>query len=196
MQSLLEDIQIPASHAHWDLLPMQSSTDLESSHLGELLTDALARARHLQQQHSSPIVFLGSDAPELPLESIVGALSSSYNNDRAVLCPSPDGGYGLLSVPSTINENVVFRDIPWSTSLTAMAQLKVLTDHNVHVQIGRLMPDIDQPQDVAQLCQRLLTTPEQHFENCLYASPFGTIQTSSCPYTKRALIALGQLPPG
>lgn len=192
-----------SSSPPWRLLPMLDSTDLQSSDLSAQLTHALKQARYLQQDewrnHATaldttssvpllgPVMFVGMDTPEQPIDEIHSALRlgqapapppflhpsppSNPNSwqpppTSALLCPAADGGYGLLSLPCTIawgNEQALFYGVCWSHALTAVSQLKALTDavcdsgsgSTTLVRIGRLMYDIDDEADVRALCQRL-----------------------------------------
>lgn len=153
MQSLKLDIN------SWTLMPMILSTELLSSNIGTVLADALQRTRAALLQsnnnnnnNNESIVVLGMDAPELPLEEIISALA---NPTLAMFCPASDGGYGLLSVPPFAPCPQIFLNIQWSHSLTALSQLKALTDANVNVRLGRLMEDVDDAEDVIKLAQRL-----------------------------------------
>lgn len=177
----------PTADTAWTLLPMISSTlthNLRSPNLGQKLTDALQRVRELRNQ---TVVFLGMDSPELPIEEINHALS--LKDESAHMCPSVDGGYGMLSVPVSAPETI-FDNILWSHPLTAISQVKALTDHGVSVSIGRLMHDIDEPEDVHALCDRLRnisTGKDELILSCLYQSTEGVPNTSSCPHTRAAL---------
>lgn len=224
----------------WTLLPMQDSSSqeegnsskesspvplplhsLHSSYLGNILSDALFRAHRMSMaikengkqrrtQADGSVLFLGMDAPELPLEEIEEAFfSSSYSTKigvpTAMLCPADDGGYGFLSVPcSALNDDIndamiksrcqkIFSNIPWSCGLTAVAQLKALTDLCVPVRIGRIMHDIDEPDDVKTLCQRLKRkTTAAIAESVLELSSTGLpARTGTCLYTRQALMDLG-----
>mmetsp|Transcript_10724 Transcript_10724/g.25556 ORF Transcript_10724/g.25556 Transcript_10724/m.25556 type:complete len:392 (-) Transcript_10724:68-1243(-) len=128
------------------------------------------------------VVFLGMDSPVLSLDDIVQGLqdssvvssSSSFHNQAyssshttttttstttpqlsAMLCPADDGGYGVLCVPPTADPSVTFQDVYWSHPLTAISQIKALTDQGIMVKIGKCMNDIDEPDDVRALCKRL-----------------------------------------
>mmetsp|Transcript_12666 Transcript_12666/g.34949 ORF Transcript_12666/g.34949 Transcript_12666/m.34949 type:complete len:308 (-) Transcript_12666:51-974(-) len=144
--------------ASWTLLPMHS-TVLQSSALSAILSDALRRVRDLIDPDGS-VVFLGMDAPELPLDDIARALGQSHGGDeatprKAILCPASDGGYGMLSVPSQADTVLTFERVLWSHPLTALCQIKALTDQGIQVALGKLMHDIDEPQDLDQLMQRV-----------------------------------------
>lgn len=186
---------------------------------------ALIRARRRQQQEQSrrelchrdgPVVFLGMDSPEMPLDEIAGVFAH-YNCDvnhetasslsTAILCPSEDGGYGMLSIPPSVSlSEPVFANVRWSQSLTAISQLKALTDANVPVKIGRLMYDIDEPEDVQALARRLQikdkqfhdahhNNPQEFFDdNLLHSSATpGLERTSNCPRTRKVLVDFGFL---
>lgn len=157
-----------------------------SSLLGEILVDALDTARALldslnssnisvvnpctTSKNNDAVLFLGMDSPELPLEEILhglqlssgkkwiqhGAVINGVNNGKAHLCPANDGGYGLISIPKHASSIQIFSRVRWSHPLTAVSQLKALTDCNVDVSIGTLMYDIDEPNDVHDLVTRLV----------------------------------------
>ncbi|KAL9184155.1 hypothetical protein ACHAXT_002241 [Thalassiosira profunda] len=167
----------------WVLLPMKSSSaangnkeaqsegasksDLTSSSLGDKLADALVRVRgllakgSLRNNPNKAVLFLGMDAPELPLEEIAHGLQLSSGNGKAHMCPANDGGYGLLSVPKHAPSDEIFSSVRWSDPLTAVSQLKALTDNGVDVSIGKLMYDIDEPADVQELAKRLAPHPNK-----------------------------------
>ncbi len=170
MTEILDELQIdwkdnvPTS---WRLMPMESKVDLQSSDLGDLLEHALHRTReHLSADGGGggSVVFLGMDSPSLPLDEIMKGLGLATTNSRetmcndtraALLCPASDGGYGMLSVPAHADSAKIFQGIPWSHPLTAIAQVKAFTDQDIPVCIGTLMHDIDEPQDVKDMCERL-----------------------------------------
>ena len=128
------------------------------------------------------VLFLGMDSPELPMEEIIYGLqiagdrsflqienehiskqNESTNNDqgesfrgKAHLCPAHDGGYGLLSIPKHAPSSKIFAGVRWSHPLTAVSQLKALTDNSVNVSLGKLMYDVDEPEDVQNLAIRLV----------------------------------------
>ena len=240
MEALFQELG-PGISQQWTLRPMMAADNLLASHLGSQLTQALIETRRQchssypseqQQDHQqqSSVVFLGMDSPELPLDEIVAALSSTTeengvhnnNNHDAHLCPAADGGYGMLSVPAHAPADAVFRGVKWSHPLTALSQIKALTDiEGVSVRLGRCMHDIDETSDVKALCERLRqgevavaekgvsatdTSAASNNKNdgditdCLQfqstsaaAVTGGKSQTGSCRFTRKALMQLGQL---
>lgn len=162
-----------------------SRSDLTSSSLGYKLEVTLERTRELirianlsniNNSNNEAVLFLGMDSPELPMEEIVYGLQTSSGNMRllsnrpsnyfqdrcdtfigkAHLCPANDGGYGLVSVPKHAPASKIFSGVRWSNPLTAVSQLKALTDANVDVSVGSLMYDVDEPADVEDLAMRLV----------------------------------------
>ena len=164
----------------WHLLPMllapsKTNDDLRSHDLGAKLEDALVRVRELEELTTSHpprygVVFLGMDAPILPLDDIVGGLERAAANANAsanttvfgtvsqpsaTLCPARDGGYAMLCVPPTANPSRTFRNVYWSHLWTGMSQAKALTDQGIPVGIGTIVRDIDEASDVEELCHHL-----------------------------------------
>ena len=75
-----------------------------------------------------PVVFIGSDVPEIAGEHIARAFAALGSND-AVIGPGDDGGYWLVGVRRTPIVPRVFTDVRWSSPHTlddTMANLKGL----------------------------------------------------------------------
>jgi glycosyltransferase A (GT-A) superfamily protein (DUF2064 family) len=198
----------------WVLLPMLEG-DLTASDLGAKLQDALVLARTSFQAHmrtrGTGVVFLGMDSPILSLEDIAIGLYNSSTWERAMLCPAEDGGYGMLCVPLKADPQSTFSNMLWSHSLTALSQIKTLTDQDIMVTIGRVMKDVDEPEDVEKLCHQLCnskgdessTTTDVNAKNlgCHHGEFLAerdkvfTISTChpSCHFTRQALKEAGLL---
>lgn len=128
-------------------------SDLQSSDLGSMLADALTKVRKIQPHY--PVVFLGMDSPELPLDEIALAMKAASNEvGKAYMNPAHDGGYGMICVPKQAPVGI-FERVRWSSSLTAVSQMKALSDNGVDTIVGSLMNDIDEPDDVKYLAIRL-----------------------------------------
>ena len=80
-------------------------------------------------------------------------------------------GGGLMNLISQGAQNIVLNGNPtktflssssmyWSHSLTAVSQIKALTDQNIQVNIGKIVYDIDEPNDVQELCKFLAKKEE------------------------------------
>ena len=126
----------------WELSPM-ASRDLKSSDLGTALRDEYVRIR---SQSRGAVVFLGSDAPDLPLDYVLDACACARQG-TAALCEALDGGYVLLALPSNAPPEV-FDHVKWSCSETANSQRERLQACGVAVRtlLGR-WSDIDEVTD-------------------------------------------------
>ena len=142
--------------ASWHLLPMMSKpSDLRSNDLGAKLEDALERVRKIEGGQNHGVVFLGMDAPILPLTDIVGGLERAAIQKEATLCPAMDGGYAMLCVPDIAVPSRTFRNMYWSHPWTGMSQAKAITDQGIKLSIGTVVRDIDEACDVEELCSHL-----------------------------------------
>lgn len=159
--------------ASWTLLPMATSADFRSDHvtesneegnpilldlrsssLGSKLAHALKQIQTLQPDW--PVVFLGMDSPELPMDEIYNAVRVvSWKLQKAYMNPAQDGGYGMLCLPVD-TPLTIFQGVRWSSSLTAVSQVKALSDNGIDTILGSLMNDIDEPDDVIHLAKRLI----------------------------------------
>ena len=129
-------------------------SELLSSDLGSKLADALQRVRNICVRQS-PVVFLGMDSPELFIDEITEAIRIiSKETKKAYINPAQDGGYGMLCVPSEAPVEI-FSRVRWSSPLTAVSQMKALSDNGIDTIVGSLMSDIDESDDVLELAKRL-----------------------------------------
>ena len=160
----------------WYLCPMPDArqSNLRSSDLGIKLAGMLDYTRStvwndlgdIDAAITPPAVaFLGMDSPELPIGEIAHALQlasrqlphSSATEEipgSAYINPSHDGGYGMLCLPPQAPASV-FEGVRWSDPLTAISQMKALSDEGIPVVIGSLMRDIDEMEDLMGLAERL-----------------------------------------
>jgi Uncharacterized protein conserved in bacteria (DUF2064) len=216
--NLLNDWQLHPVKPIVDGCVQQQPHNVHSSQLSTILSHAVDVGR--QQQHhpsnvATTVILLGMDAPELPLAEIVAACrfdpSRRLYHSAALMCPAADGGYGLLVVPPLAPAQSIFDGVLWSHELTALSQLKALSDQGVATVIGPLMHDIDTAHDLDQLVQRLesRTVSESSLDDrgCLSkpsalvqrrstgSSDHGPMEPSfvSCHYTRKVLVDLGLL---
>ncbi len=120
--------------------------------LGERLSDAFAR---LIPKHSR-VVIVGTDSPLLPARALRAALGELRVCD-AVLGPCPDGGYYLLGLRRF--ERGLLRGIRWGTRFAFRDTLGNLLRHSYSCSILESCPDVDRPEDVRRLIQRLAHDP-------------------------------------
>jgi hypothetical protein len=157
----------------FSLLPIMMSSeevhiDMNSSDLSNILETSLrtVRRRHdekcscTDQCHPGYVIFLGMDSPEINVNELIGINEHHNSNhhsciNEAFILPTADGGYGVLAIPPCADPKKTFRGVRWSDPLTAISQIKAFTDQNISVIMGQLMYDIDEPDDVMRLCDRL-----------------------------------------
>ena len=157
------------------------SSDLGTKLAGMLVQTRTMVQKEFSGQDDTPqqapaVAFLGMDAPELPVEEIAYALelasgqqqleeesaidhnnnnnNNNSNRGTAYINPSHDGGYGMLCLPPQASPGV-FEGVRWSDPLTAVSQIKALTDEGMAVTVGSLMRDIDTMEDLLGLAERL-----------------------------------------
>jgi glycosyltransferase A (GT-A) superfamily protein (DUF2064 family) len=203
---LLTDMDDDDQASSWKLLPMVSP-DLTSSDLGDILQHALERIERTDWHPDTTnggVVFLGMDSPVLALADIVTGLSLARQDGSAMMCPADDGGYGMLCVPESAWNLSIVEGVYWSHALTAISQMKALTDKSIPVIVGQLMHDIDEPHDVHRLCERLTAKKLKDTtrrtmgldKNSQLCSDWQDIILShhpECHYSRQALAALGLL---
>lgn len=140
----------------WTLRPMASAPGgVTSSDLTLVLSEALA---DLQAQGFGPVIFIGSDCPDLPSAEIEQALTVCRDPRCAFLCAAEDGGYVLLGVPAGAPP-AVFSGVHWSASDTAASQARILESHGLRVVMGGRYNDVDEVEDLMALRERLDAMP-------------------------------------
>ena len=89
------------------LIPQPGAT------LGERISGTLA----LLLKTYSPVVLIGSDSPDLPVELIKSAFEALHGSADVVLGPATDGGYYLIGLRAM--HPSLFERIAWSTVVVA-----------------------------------------------------------------------------
>lgn len=87
-------------------------TELLAQSDGDLGTRLNAAADTLLATGAGPLLLIGSDSPDLPLQYLDQALELLRDHDLAIV-PAHDGGYVLLGLRAACP--AVFSGIPWST---------------------------------------------------------------------------------
>lgn len=99
-----------------------------------------------------PVVLLGSDTPDLPLEYVEQAFTL-LQQYPVVLGPSDDGGYYLIGLATCIPP--IFNDMPWSTAEVWKQTVARLQDSDLP--FAQLPPwyDVDEFPDLRRLLENL-----------------------------------------
>lgn len=112
--------------------------------LGDRLHHSFANAFSQGLQH---VLCIGSDCPTLTPEHIHMAYDHLGSNDL-VLGPAVDGGYYLIGMNRLIPE--LFEQIDWGTDKVLAQTLEHARSLGLRVHLLELLPDVDQPDDLAQ----------------------------------------------
>lgn len=143
--------------------------------LGEVLLSLLISLGGLGYRS---VTFIGGDTPYLSVAEVMAGVEAAHASGEAYICPSTDGGYVMLTVPTSVlqpseqhhqqplqqqqqlqlqqhqhQNNAAgalgaFSDIRWSSQHTCTDQIISLRKCGVGVRVGRTYTDIDEAQDL------------------------------------------------
>ena len=121
--------------------------------------DLGARLAAVRASMDGPLIFIGSDAPDLPLAEMQHARAHACAG-RAYIVRAHDGGYALLALPRQAGA-CVFDDIDWSTVHTGRQQIeRIMASGLETVDSAQQWWDVDEPADLAPLRERLEAQPQ------------------------------------
>jgi rSAM/selenodomain-associated transferase 1 len=119
-------------------------TEQGSGDLGE----RMARATQRNIEQGEAVLLIGTDCVEMSEELLRNAVSDLREHDAVIHCTA-DGGYALLGCK---HFNVLlFADMPWSTDQVATMTINRIGRLGWSLQVGRLLHDVDEPQDLQHL---------------------------------------------
>ncbi|MFC4290966.1 TIGR04282 family arsenosugar biosynthesis glycosyltransferase [Sphingorhabdus arenilitoris] len=104
------------------------------------LTDRL-----LAEIDPAPLIFFGSDTPDLSEDIVAEAIAALGHHDL-VVGPAEDGGYYLIGMRQAAAG--LFTDMPWSTDKVLTQTLARAAALNMTVHQTRLLSDCDTPDDL------------------------------------------------
>ena len=106
------------------------------------LGDRLARAAA-----PYPVIFIGSDAPDLDADRLIGA-AAALRTAPAVIGPAEDGGYYLLGLNAPALW--LFTDMDWGTETVFDETMRRFAAHGVTPMVLEPLADLDRPEDLAR----------------------------------------------
>lgn len=104
------------------------------------LTDRLLAAIH-----PAPVIFLGSDTPDLSVHHVHAAVDALRKSD-VVVGPADDGGYYLIGMARPYP--LLLTDMRWSTEHVMPDTLARLHQHDIGYEILETLHDCDRPEDL------------------------------------------------
>ena len=93
----------------------------------------------------APVIFLGSDTPDLSLDHVNAAIDTLQKSD-VVIGPADDGGYYLIGIAKPYP--FLFQDMRWSTEHVMPDTLDRLQQHKIGYEILETLHDCDRPEDL------------------------------------------------
>ncbi len=119
---------------------------------GDLGARVLAAFRALRAAGAARVIAVGADSPTLPRARIAEAARALEEAD-VVLGPTEDGGYYLVGARR--GEEVILRDIPWSTERVLEVTLARAAEAGLNVRLLPAWYDVDGPDDVKRLAEEV-----------------------------------------
>ena len=162
----------PPYHSSIPNAPTNREYDSHSSNLSNILSNVVRTGQNRNTTMPTTVILFGMDAPEIPMSELYTIITTPFSasstttstspsiTTSAFLCPAHDGGYVMLSIPPLIpppTMDAIFQSVVpyWSHPRTALAQIKAFSDVGIATILGPLVHDIDTPDDVLALVQRL-----------------------------------------
>ncbi len=93
----------------------------------------------------APVIFLGSDTPDLTARHINTAIDMLHKTD-VVIGPADDGGYYLIGCAKPYS--FLFQDMRWSTEHVLPDTLARLQHHKIGFELLEKLHDCDRPDDL------------------------------------------------
>lgn len=99
------------------------------------------------------VAIVGSDCPAIAPRHLEGAFLALAEGADAAICPSADGGYGLIALSRPCP--ALFERIPWSTDGVLGATRRAAQASGLRLAVLEPLDDVDRPQDLDGLAERL-----------------------------------------
>lgn len=93
----------------------------------------------------APVIFFGSDTPDLEAKHIEAAVKALRDHDVTV-GPAEDGGYYLIGMRQSFPS--LFKNIPWSTETVLEETLDKIYQNDLSVRLLETLSDCDRPDDL------------------------------------------------
>lgn len=130
--------------------------------LGERLFEGLREAA----QHHRLVGAVGSDHPELSIETVERGFALLRGGVDVVLGPALDGGYYFVGMRSPSLQRALFTDIRWSTSTVLAETIERCRELSLSFMLLPEGSDVDTPEDLGRLQRRLRDTADPLAEMC------------------------------
>lgn len=95
----------------------------------------------------APVIFFGSDTPDLTQDDVKNAIAALQKYD-VVIGPALDGGYYLIGMNDP--HDMLLRDMPWSSDQVLPITLSRCKEAGLSVHMLEPLSDCDMPEDLAR----------------------------------------------
>jgi len=135
------------SDAAWQGITLPEGIAISVQEEGDLGA-RMAYATECAMQGGNRVMLVGTDCAEMSAILLRTAAYSLRDHDAVIYC-TRDGGYALLGMKQF--SQMLFEDIKWSTSEVSRVTLDRMARLDWAVQIGELLHDMDEAQDLRYL---------------------------------------------
>lgn len=144
----------------WQTIALTDGIEIAAQGDGDLGA-RLSRAAERALSSAMPVLLIGTDCVEMSAALLREAANTLQRYDAIIHC-TLDGGYALLGLKKF--SPILFHDIPWSTDAVARSTLSRIGRLGWTVHVGRLLHDVDEPQDLKYLAKtmQVAMTPILH----------------------------------
>jgi rSAM/selenodomain-associated transferase 1 len=115
----------------------------------------LARAVQRGIENGDPVLLIGTDCVEMS-RLLLREAAAALERNVAVIHATTDGGYALLGL--TQFHPLLFKDVAWSTNCVASKTISRIEQLGWSLQIGALLHDVDEPEDLVHVPANWLRT--------------------------------------
>lgn len=131
-------------HPAWHGIQLPTGIEISDQGEGDLGA-RLARASERALANAGQVLLIGTDCVEMSADLLREAAQMLLTHD-AVMHGTADGGYALLGLRQFGLS--LFSDMPWSTAVVASTTLARIGQLGWTVHVGRVLHDVDEPQDL------------------------------------------------
>lgn len=134
------------SYTGGSLAQFEEWLDIDNAHY-VLQPEGELTERLLACLYPAPVIFFGSDTPDLTEGHVKDAMNALIDYD-IVIGPALDGGYYLIGMNSP--HEILIKDMPWSSDKVLPTTLDRCEDLGLKVKMLEPLSDCDMPEDLAR----------------------------------------------
>jgi rSAM/selenodomain-associated transferase 1 len=145
---------------------MREMLNSNAEYLPQCAGDLGARLADVHESATKSMLFFGVDSPDVPVAHIQRA-ARSFSDADVVVGPSEDGGYWCLGLSPNVDAKRLLCDIAWSSGRERAQTIDRANSLGYRVVETDPWDDVDRPDDLKRLCDRLKSSEEPEGINLL-----------------------------